>query len=225
MTERSTLALVEPTETLQGEILALIDEFAAAGEERYRQMLERALFDMPGYVGQLEAESRGVGLLPGCVPQTTFWTVEDGRWIVGVVRLHRAGVRIHLGTDTAAAPFVVPGLSLQQELRCMVEAGLSLEEAWAAGTRAAGESLGLAGLGTVRQGAPADLLVFAQHPTRDLEALNTLQAVVAQGRLYSRATLEEALARHRARFERPFYDRWTTGLLRLAMKAVPGQAV
>jgi len=134
-------------------------------------------------------------------------------------RLHRAGVRVHLGTDVGM-PFLVPGRSVQQELELMVEAGLTLEEAWAAGTRAAGESLGVPLLGTVRQGAPADLLIYGEDPSRSLSALSTLQAVIAQGRLYPRPFLEQALARHRQRFEQPLYDRVTTALLRLGARAV-----
>ncbi len=135
-----------------------------------------------------------------------------------VRRLHAARVRLHLGTDTAGMPFVVPGASLHEELRLMVRAGLALEDAWAAGTRAAGASLRLPGLGTIQEGAPADLAVFREDPTRDLAALDTLVGVVAAGRFYSREYLEDALARHRACFERPLYDRLSTALVRLGTR-------
>jgi adenine deaminase len=135
-----------------------------------------------------------------------------------VLRLHRAGVRVHLGTDTAAAPFVVPGVSLHEELGHMVDAGLTAEEAWAAATRTSGESLGVPLLGTVREGAPADLAIFGRDPTVDLAALSTLEGVIAQGRLYSRPFLDAALARHRERFERPVYDALTTALIRAGLK-------
>ncbi len=141
-----------------------------------------------------------------------------------VVRaLHAAGVRLHLGTDTAGMPYVVPGASLLRELALFVEAGLSPAEAWAAGTRAAGESLGLPGLGWIRPGDPADLLVFDADPTRELAALSTLRAVVAQGRFYTREALEEALAQHRARFERPAYDRAVTAIVRAMMRTMAGR--
>jgi hypothetical protein len=136
-----------------------------------------------------------------------------------VLRLHQAGVRIHLGTDVGM-PFLIPGWSAQQELRLMVEAGLTIEEAWVAGTRAAGESLGVPLLGTVRRGAPADLLIFGRDPSRDLSALATLQGVIAQGRLYCRAFLDHALDRHRRGFEQPLYDKVSTALLRLGTRAV-----
>ena len=125
---------------------------------------------------------------------------------VVVRRLHQAGVRIHAGSDTPN-PFVVPGASLHEELQLLVEAGLTPEEVWVAATRWAGETLGVPKLGTVQEGAPADLLLFREDPTRDLAALSTLEAVVVQGRLYPKAVLEAALVRHRAHFNGWLYDR------------------
>jgi imidazolonepropionase-like amidohydrolase len=135
-----------------------------------------------------------------------------------VRHLHEAGVRLHLGTDTAAVPFVVPGASLHREMRLMVRAGIALAAVWQAGTRAAGASLETDGLGAVVVGAPADLLIFAEDPTRDLDALATLRAVIAQGRLYPKADLDDALDRHRERFEHPVYDAFSTALLRFGAR-------
>ena len=109
-----------------------------------------------------------------------------------VAALSRAGVRIHAGTDVGN-PFLVPGASPHEQLRQLVGAGLTPEEAWVATTRAPGESLHVPGLGTLAPGAPADLLLFREDPTRDLAALATLEAVVADGRLYRRGTLDDAL--------------------------------
>jgi adenine deaminase len=53
------------------------------------------------------------------------------------------------------------------------------------------------GLGTIAPGAPADLLLFREDPTRDLAALQTLEAVVADGRLYRRETLDAVRASQR----------------------------
>ena len=104
-----------------------------------------------------------------------------------VRRLHQAGVRLHVGRCTPN-PFVVPGISLHEEPAPLVDAGLTPEEVWVAATRWAGETLGLPQLGTVQEGAPAAFLFFREDPTRDLAALATLEAVVAQGRLYPKAT-------------------------------------
>jgi Amidohydrolase family len=123
-----------------------------------------------------------------------------------VRRLYKAGVRIHTGSDTPN-PFVVPGVSLHEELHLLVDAGLTPEEVWVAATRWPGETLGMPRLGTVQEGAPADFLLFQEDPTRDLAALSTLEAVVAQGRIYPKTVLDAALARHRDYFNGWLYDR------------------
>jgi hypothetical protein len=123
-----------------------------------------------------------------------------------VRRLYKARVRIHTGSDTPN-PFVVPGVSLHEELQLLVDAGLTPEEVWVAATRWPGETLGMPRLGTVQEGAPADFLLFREDPTRDLAALSTLEAVVAQGRIYPKTVLDAALARHRDYFNGWLYDR------------------
>jgi cytosine/adenosine deaminase-related metal-dependent hydrolase len=104
-------------------------------------------------------------------------------------------------------PFVVPGVSLHRELVRFSECGFTAEEAWQAATSGNARALRAPQLGRLEAGAPADLLVFAEDPTRELAALATLEAVVADGRLYPR----EELARERARYEAYFaswlYDR------------------
>lgn len=111
-----------------------------------------------------------------------------------VAALHAAGLPILAGTDTMS-PGVVPGAALHEELRLLAEAGLGVEGAWRAATSRAGEALGMPGLGRLEAGAPADLLVFREDPSRDLAGLATLEAVVADGRLYRRDALEDATAR------------------------------
>ncbi len=126
-------------------------------------------------------------------------------------RLHEARVRIHAGTDMLA-PFQVAGQSLHRELSLLVEAGLTPEEAWVAATLAPAATLGAAELGTFDPGAPADLLVFGSDPTHDLAALDSLEAVVAQGRLYPRALLQSYLARYR-----DFYRSWLVDELTMTL--------
>ena len=130
--------------------------------------------------------------------------------------LHAAGARLYTGTDVLN-PFVVPGESLHRELQIFVEAGLTPEEAWIAATSAPGELLGrrgLANLGVLAPGAPADLLVFRDDPTRDLAALGTLEAVIADGRLYTREALEAQLARYRAYADGWLFDRVSVAVTR-----------
>jgi hypothetical protein len=134
-----------------------------------------------------------------------------------LLRFHKVGVRIHVGSDTPN-PFVVPGASLHEELRHLVDAGLGPEEVWVAATRSAGELLGEPQLGILQEGAPADFLIFRADPTHDLANLSTLAAVVAHGRLYPKEVLDEALARQSEHFESPFYNRVSMAIARYRVR-------
>lgn len=134
---------------------------------------------------------------------------DNAQRLVG--ELFRAGVRIHAGTDVGN-PFLVPGASLQEELVHLVDAGMSPEQSWLAATRWPGEFLPLADLGRIEVGAPADLLLFREDPTQDLSALSSLEAVVADGRVYSREVLDGALEQARAHYRAPFYERVSMAL-------------
>jgi imidazolonepropionase-like amidohydrolase len=133
-----------------------------------------------------------------------------------VKQLHDAGVELHTGTD-ALIPFVVPGAALHRELRLFVAAGLAPEEALAASTRSSARALGVAGLGELVPGAPAELAIFRDDPTHDLAALGTLAGVVRDGRLYTRADLDSQLARYRTHYESALYDALVTPLVRRAL--------
>jgi hypothetical protein len=134
-----------------------------------------------------------------------------------VLALYQAGVPIRVGSD-AGNLFVVPGAGLHAELRQLVDAGIDSESVWAAATRGAGEALGLEGLGVVQEGAPADLLVFRRDPIHDFTALPTLEAVVADGRLFPRAAIDAAVARWRRHFGGWTYDRVSEGAARLLLR-------
>jgi imidazolonepropionase-like amidohydrolase len=122
-----------------------------------------------------------------------------------VAELHARGVSVLPGTDTMN-PFVVPGAALQEELHHLAGAGIAPAEVLEIATRRAGERLGLPGLGLLHLGAPADFVLFRDDPTRDLRALDSLEAVVADGRLYSRERLDEAIRRQLAYFDGPVYS-------------------
>jgi imidazolonepropionase-like amidohydrolase len=119
--------------------------------------------------------------------------------------LHAAGVQIHAGTDTLM-PFVAPGSSLHGELADLASAGIPVEDVWRIATHDAGRWLGLSGLGRLEAGAPADLLFLRRNPRNDLSALGEIEAVLANGRLYRRAALDEALGRYDAHFHGRIYE-------------------
>ena len=134
-----------------------------------------------------------------------------------VRRLHDAGVTLHVGTDTFN-PFVVPGVSMHQELRNFADHGFTPEQALSAATRENGEALSMPGLGVISDGAPADLVVFAEDPTRNLEALASIRLVVADGRPYPKQMLDDAVGRYRA-----YYDGWLCDHFMMLMFRVFGR--
>jgi hypothetical protein len=134
-----------------------------------------------------------------------------------VRRFHAAGVRLHTGTD-ANAPNLVPGASLQRELELLVEAGLGPEEVLEISTRISPAFLGLEAPGELREGGRADLLIFREDPSRDLAALETLEAVVCDGRLYTRADLDARLERYGAHYENIAFSRVLMPVLRTGLR-------
>ena len=116
-----------------------------------------------------------------------------------VNRLHSAGAALRLGTDVQQ-PFIVPGVSLQREMRLFVQAGIPVSQVWELATYGAGQELRETSIGVVQTGAHADLLVFEQDPTENLDALGTLRAVIAQGKLYPIDQIHAAIATYQNHF-------------------------
>ena len=130
-----------------------------------------------------------------------------------VRRLHEAGVTMMLGTDTQQ-PYVVPGVSAQMEMRLFAEAGIPTEEVWAYATFRSARDLGIANLGRLVEGAPADLLVFESNPIADLDHLETLVAVVQDGRLYRIRDLRASAKRFQEHYAHWLIDLVSTWLSR-----------
>jgi imidazolonepropionase-like amidohydrolase len=108
--------------------------------------------------------------------------------------LHKAGAPILLGTDTPN-PFVVPGFSIHDELRNLVNAGMSPYEALRCGTIDAARFVGESDRwGTVQTGRRADLLLLRQDPLVSGEALRQLEAVFVNGFMLSSGELDRLLA-------------------------------
>jgi imidazolonepropionase-like amidohydrolase len=112
--------------------------------------------------------------------------------IVGA--MHKAGVRLLAGTDTAAAVDVLPGFSLHTELEYFVQAGLTPMQALQTATLNPAQFLGLQNqLGTVQEGKLANLVLLDGDPLEDIRNTRKIAAVILNGRLFSRAELDEML--------------------------------
>ncbi len=102
--------------------------------------------------------------------------------------------KILLGTDTAN-PGVVPGFSLHEELRKMVNNyGLEPYKALRMGTVNAALNLGIEGIfGTIEVNKAADLLILEENPLTAIENTNKIYAVIRAGQLFNKSALEEIL--------------------------------
>src|SRR5215469_10683155 len=113
--------------------------------------------------------------------------------IVGAMQ--RAGVEIMAGTDTLN-PYCFPGFSLHDELGLLVQAGLTPMQALQAATLNPARFLGREGdFGTIAESKIADLVLLDANPLDDIGNTRKISAVVFNGKLLSRASLDGMLAR------------------------------
>jgi imidazolonepropionase-like amidohydrolase len=107
--------------------------------------------------------------------------------------LRNAGIPLLAGTD-AGFPFVLPGFGLHEELKYLVEAGLTPTEALQTATINPAIFLGKDNkLGTVEKGKLADLVILNADPVRNIRNLHFIEAVIANGQLYNRVKLDGEL--------------------------------
>ena len=112
--------------------------------------------------------------------------------------LHKGGVTLVLGTDAGPRQMgLVPGYSLHDELRIMVDNGLSPYEALKLATVNAAEVIkrmkrpGI--FGTIEAGKKADLVLISGNPLEDIRNTQKIQGVMASGRWFEKDTLEKLL--------------------------------
>jgi imidazolonepropionase-like amidohydrolase len=111
--------------------------------------------------------------------------------VVGMIA--RANVGILAGTDVLN-PFCFPGFSLHDELRLLVEAGLTPLAALQSATLNPARFLGREkDLGTIEKGKLADLVVLDANPLADIGNTGRIHAVLVGGRLLNRKELDELL--------------------------------
>lgn len=108
--------------------------------------------------------------------------------------MHRAGVPFMAGTDTAPGVYIMPGFSLHDELANFVEAGFTPMEALQVATSNPAKFLDAeSSFGSVEPGKTADLVLLNANPLDDIRNTQKIAAVVANGRLFDRAALDEIL--------------------------------
>ena len=144
--------------------------------------------------------------LPRNNPQLRDMTPEDfastREQAAGLQRIvgamWRAKVPLLAGSDVGAV-HVYPGFALQQELRLLVDAGLTPRAALETATIAPARFFGATdSLGTIAAGKRADLLLVDANPLDDIRNLSRVSAVVLRGRVLERRELDRLLRDARA---------------------------
>lgn len=120
---------------------------------------------------------------------------EFDRDLEVVGAMAKAGVGILAGTDSQN-PYTFYGFSLHDELGFLVQAGLTPMQALQAATLNAAVFFGMQkDLGTIETGKIADLVLLDANPLQNVGNTKRISAVVYGGKLYTRATLDEMLAK------------------------------
>ena len=103
------------------------------------------------------------------------------------------GVHFLAGTDVTI-PYTYPGFSLHDELKLLVQAGLTPMQALETATSNPAALLGLSKTwGKVEPGYTANLLLLGANPLVDIENTQKIDAVIANGKLLDRAWLNQLL--------------------------------
>jgi imidazolonepropionase-like amidohydrolase len=117
-------------------------------------------------------------------------------WILA--GLHEGGVQLLLGTDALGGIGIVPGFSIHDELRILVENGFTPYEALLTGTVNAAKVVermtGEGDFGTIEIGKRADLILVRGNPLEDISTIKDPLGVMASGRWFSAERLSELIA-------------------------------
>jgi hypothetical protein len=109
-----------------------------------------------------------------------------------------AGVPLLIGTDAPGFPGVMAGFGAHEEMRLLNELGIPAKDVFAMATRNAGQFVDDTlkpeiGFGTLEPGKRADLTLTVQNPLESLEHVKRPLAVMARGRFWSQAYLQQEL--------------------------------
>ena len=109
--------------------------------------------------------------------------------------MHRAGVPVLAGTDTAwYQPYTYAGFSLHDELAQLVQAGLTAVESLQTATINPVHFLGLEkDLGSIEEGKIANLVLLDADPSADIHNTAKISAVFLAGKEFDRLALDEML--------------------------------
>ena len=107
--------------------------------------------------------------------------------------MHDRGISFMAGTDTPIG-FLIPGLSLHQEIQELHESGLSELEALQTATINPAKYFNLENsLGRIKSGFIADLIILDKNPLESISNTKSIHAVIKEGNLMNRSYLDSLI--------------------------------
>lgn len=95
--------------------------------------------------------------------------------------LHEGGVMLTVGTDTPT-PWIIPGVSMHDEMALLVKAGISPADVLRMATLNGAKALRLdERIGTLEAGKEADIVLLGADPTKDIAATRDIRLVIVNG--------------------------------------------
>jgi imidazolonepropionase-like amidohydrolase len=163
---------------------AVLDDRSLANDPRLRYV-------KPSWRNSWLSMTNGSGKVPANEWAARKETVRREKALVR--RFQKSGVGILAGTDDSN-PYVMPGFSLHDELRMLVESGLTPMQALQAATLNPAKFFNqTASVGSVEKGKFADLILLDANPLEDIRNTTKISAVVMNGRFLNRPELDKIL--------------------------------
>lgn len=179
-----------------------VPTLAVVGGNSLRTDAEQTKADRLRYFPELV---RSLILQSGEKPSPEQLALEKKRFQtkLQIVRsMHRAKISLLAGSDSPNAN-VYPGFSLHDELEFFVQAGLSPFEALQTATFKPAVYFNKAHeLGSIEAGRLADLVLLDANPLNDIKNTRRIRAVMTNGRLLTRETLDKMLADAAAKYQK-----------------------
>ena len=128
--------------------------------------------------------------------------VEQFEVLKGLTKaMNDAGVPLILGTDVFG--FVIPGFSVHQELKLLVDAGLSPYDALKTTTINIANYLGTDKYngGSIEKGKIADFMLLDKNPLEDIQNTRTIRGVMSKGKWLNRKKLDALLLKVQRKYK------------------------
>lgn len=110
--------------------------------------------------------------------------------LINLKKIHDAGIKVALGTDSGAFPIRTQGFTEHLEMELMVKAGLTPLQAITVSTRNAATALRIdQEKGTLEKGKKADFVILTANPTDDIRNTRKIESVWREGKEVSKGPL------------------------------------